>query len=357
MRSRIFASLSRASDSDRPSRARSRMWRTCVCCTPVEAAFARFSAMRTMWKPFGLLMRSLTSPGCMRFSTSRKMLGSRPEARQPRSPPCSASGASEYCAATLAKLAPPRSCVSASTARRRRTSICSGVACAGTVTRMWFKWYSVSPLASRASRVSSVSTSASVTTTELSTSCSRSRAMVISLRMSSRKRGYLMPSRSRAARKSADERPFSCAMRSIVLSSVGSSTFTPLSLASCSCTRSLIMRSRIWRASASDGGSSPPWRWSWRTTRPTRSFRSFCVITSSFTTATMRSTGTMRDGVEARLVSMRPTGGGLGDCAKAGRAAASSAAAMKRRGDAWIMEESRPNGGTRRCSAGASPAD
>ena len=85
------------------------------------------------------------------------------------------------------------------------------------------------------------------------------------------------------------------------------------------------MRSRIWRDSTSLAGSCPPWRCSWRTTRLTRSPRSFDVITSSFTTATMRSTGMMREGVAARFVSRRP-------CASAPSAAAASAAMRKRMG-------------------------
>jgi hypothetical protein len=105
-----------------------------------------------------------------------------------------------------------------------------------------------------------------------------------------------MPSRSSAARKAATDRLFSWAMRSIVRSSVASSTLMPVSFASWTCTRSLISRSRIWRESASAAGSWPPWRWNWRTTRFTRSVRSLNVITSSLTTATMRSTGTTRGG-------------------------------------------------------------
>ena len=95
MRSRRRCRRSRASPSDRPSRARSRMWRTCVCCTPVAAALPRFSSSFSTWKPLGLRRMSLTSPGCRRSRVSRKSAGRRPEARQPRLPPCIASGASE----------------------------------------------------------------------------------------------------------------------------------------------------------------------------------------------------------------------------------------------------------------------
>ena len=234
--------------------------------------------------------------------------------------------------------------------------------------------YSASALDSFFSRASSVSTSASVTTMSFSTSRSRSRARTISWRISSRNLVYFTPSFSSVARKSVMERLFSCAMRSMVRSSVASSTLMPVSFASWTCSRSLIMRSRIWRDSTSEAGIWVPWRCSCFATRSTRTERSFCVITSSFTTATMRSTGATRDaaggarrgsGRGARACAGAPAFAGAAACAGAGafagvdehaQSAAAARPARRNRKDAGIMERSRRCGGSRRCSAVAFPA-
>ena len=91
---------------------------------------------------------------------------------------------------------------------------------------------------------------------------------------------------------------------------VPSSTRTPVSRASCSCARSTIMRSRTWRSSTSRGGGWIFCRRSCDSDSVARVRSSLAVITSSLTTATMRSSG--RD--------VRGPLGGSG--AGAGRAAA-----------------------------------
>src|SRR5687767_447787 len=66
----------------------------------------------------------------------------------------------------------------------------------------------------------------------------------------------------------------------------------PLSFASWICALSRIRRSSIWRSRSPRSGSGVPWRRSWRCAPATASESSVEVITSLFTTATMRSTGT-----------------------------------------------------------------
>src|SRR5512134_1069258 len=135
-----------------------------------------------------------------------------------------------------------------------------------------------------------LSISLSATWILLSTSRSRSREIRISLRMSSRNLWNDTPCFSSVARNSGSERRFCSAIICTVRSTCTSSARTPVSRAYCTCTRSLIMRSRTCRSSTSGGGNCVPWRLSWVSTSLTRSARSRWVMTSLLTTATMRST-------------------------------------------------------------------
>src|SRR5690606_4477941 len=139
-----------------------------------------------------------------------------------------------------------------------------------------------------------LSISASVTTTRLSTSRSRRRVSRISVRISSRKRFQATPSVSSVVRSCSTDSLLLPAMRSIARSSVASSTRSEVSCASWTCARSTIRRSSNWRSSTLSGGSSTPWRASWRLACSMRARSCRDVITSLLTTATMRSTSTAR---------------------------------------------------------------
>ena len=125
-----------------------------------------------------------------------------------------------------------------------------------------------------------------------STSRSRRRDMMTSPRTSSRNFCHTMPSSSSRWRKVVIDRLFSSAMRCRDLSSVESSTLMPVSLASCNCTMSLIMRSSNCLRSASCGGNCVLCACNCLTTTAMRLFKSLAVMTSLLTMATMRSSST-----------------------------------------------------------------
>jgi hypothetical protein len=54
-----------------------------------------------------------------------------------------------------------------------------------------------------------------------------------------------------------------------------------------------MRRSSSWRSSTSRSGACVPWRRNWRSAPPIASFSSDIVMTSLFTTATIRSTRAM----------------------------------------------------------------
>ena len=145
MRSRTRSILALASDSDVTSFTRTRTWRACVCSTIVGALRLRESFTLTMWKPPALRSTGETSPLFIVRTAPWNTVGSRAGVRQPSSPPWIASCASEYAAATSLKSRPLLICASASSARRRRASIWSGVAWSGTPTMMCASRYSFSP--------------------------------------------------------------------------------------------------------------------------------------------------------------------------------------------------------------------
>ena len=168
--------------------------------------------------------------------------------------------------------------------------ICSGVADSGARSRMCATSYS-SLLLPAESPLRKLSISPSEMTILLSTSRSRTREMVISSRISSRKRVKGIPSRCKASRNWDSDIWLLAAIRCSACSSWASSTRRPISLACCSCTLSMIRRSSICCSSTSRGGRLVPWRFSCSSASPSRVRSSCRVITSSLTTATIRSAG------------------------------------------------------------------
>ena len=136
-----------------------------------------------------------------------------------------------------------------------------------------------------------LSISLSETWRRLSTSRSRRRFSRMSCRTSSRNWANEMPSASSRWRSAGTVMLFDSAMRIMAALTVASSTRTPVSRASWSCARSTIMRSSTWRASTSCGGGAIFCRCSCTSASRVRERSSLAVITSSLTTAMMRSTG------------------------------------------------------------------
>ncbi len=110
------------------------MWRTLrLVDDRRRVAVADWSTSLTMWKPAGLRSTPETSPCFMPRTTSRTRVGNRAALRQPRLPPCNASGASENDAATCANSVPVADLrPAASSARRAALLPESGEACSGT---------------------------------------------------------------------------------------------------------------------------------------------------------------------------------------------------------------------------------
>src|SRR5262245_27498170 len=189
----------------------------------------------------------------------------------------------------FAKSLPARASASALSARARASSTRSGVACSGTRTRICDTLYSErSGFAFCAARNRSISLS--FTWIFSSTSRSRRRESMICSRRSSRQASKATRSRSSARRKSASVILLLSAMRCTARSSCSSSMRMPVSRALWSCALSRISRSRIWRSNTARSGSAVPWRRSCRSALATAMLSSEKVITSLFTTATMRST-------------------------------------------------------------------
>ena len=174
-------------------------------------------------------------------------------------------------------------------------------------------WYSTSPPACESRVASRWSTSASLTLTRPSTSRSRRRCTVISLRMSLRYFDHGMPSRSTALRKSSPESLLSSAMRVSARSTCVSSTRMPVSFAYCRSTRSVMRRSSSCFSRTSAVGGVTFAAFIWPSTTRFCSLTSYCVRASSLTMAITRSTGTTRSSdALPRVVEA------AGDCAAAG---------------------------------------
>src|SRR6185312_9527706 len=149
-----------------------------------------------------------------------------------------------------------------------------------------------------------------------------------------------MPSLASAARNWSGVILLSCTTRAIVRSTSVSSTLMPDSLANCISARSLMRRSSTCLSSTSGAGSGTLEMLSWRIVLARLSLMSYCVIASSLTTATTRSSGT-----SGALGSALAAGAGRaeagavtgscglarGDCAAAPPADATTRAATKAR--------------------------
>ncbi len=186
----------------------------------------------------------------------------------------------------------------------------------GTRSRIWARFTSSASAETPACSATKLSSSDSEIWMRLSTSRSRSRLRMMSCRMSSRNWLNDNPSASMRWRSAGTVSPLDSAMRPMAAFTVPSSTRTPVSRASCIWARSTIMRSSTWRSSTSRGGGWIFCRRSCISEMANRDRSSLAVITSSLTTATMRSSG--RDvrgplgGSGAGAGANRGTAGGLG---------------------------------------------
>jgi len=232
-----------------------------------------------MWKPLG--SAGCRSPRRLELVQGvENSVGSRPAARQPRFPPCRASGASEYVAEirrTRRPCAAPRGPARAQAAgldllgrgllrhhheHVLQTGIRVPAALLGGARHLGLHFR----VRGHDDRVLDLALAQG--------SDSRS-----SLRMSSPETGSSGCRRAPAPwRKAVIDMLLSSAMRWIVFSTAASSILTPVSLASCTCTMSLIIRSRTWRWRAVRRRQLPAWRCSCPTTRRVRSASSFWVM-------------------------------------------------------------------------------